>query len=138
VAALGRPPAAAGSHATSATAAAVAAAVQSLDLTFVASWPTVKHGAGKAKLIRGVAHDMVSSEHIQAWRERLSGQVAFSASEVQDRLFDLYGDVQGTTAQADVQAWLLLTRQRDLFGADELAQLLNEIELDLEANTVEA
>jgi hypothetical protein len=81
---------------------------------------------------------MVTSEHIQAWRERLSGQVAFSASEVQDRLFDLYGDVHGTTAQADVQAWLLLTRQRELFGADELAQLLNEIELDVELTTVEA
>jgi hypothetical protein len=81
---------------------------------------------------------MVTSEHIQAWRERLSGQVAFSASEVQDRLFDLYGEVQGTQAQQDVQSWLLLTRQRDLFGAEELAQLLNEIELDLALSTVEA
>jgi hypothetical protein len=75
--------------------------------------------------------------HIDAWRARVSTQTAFSASEVQDRLFDLYGDLEGNSALEQVKDWLLLTRLRELFSADELGELLTEIELTIEMATLE-
>jgi len=75
--------------------------------------------------------------HVEAWRTRLAGQVAFSSSEVQDRLFDLYGPLEGSETLTQIKTWLLLTRQRELFSADELGQFLDEIELSVEIETLQ-
>jgi hypothetical protein len=72
-----------------------------------------------------------------AWRDRLDDQVAFSASEVQARLFELYGALEGNPTIEQVKTWLLLTRQRELFSSDELTAFLAEIELELELASVE-
>jgi hypothetical protein len=72
-----------------------------------------------------------------AWRERLDDQEAFPASEVQDRLFDLYGALEGSPTIEQVKSWLLLTRQRDRFSTDELTAFLAEIELELEVAALE-
>jgi hypothetical protein len=68
-----------------------------------------------------------ASAVIGAWRSRLSGQETFSASEVQDRLFDLYGELAGRPPVELLKPWLTLTRQRELFGARELEELLDEV-----------
>jgi hypothetical protein len=64
---------------------------------------------------------------IDAWRARLASQETLSASEVQDRLFDLYGELAGQPPVELVKPWLTLTRQRELFGAAELEDFLDEV-----------
>jgi hypothetical protein len=70
---------------------------------------------------------------IETWRTRLEGQQAFSASEVQDRLFDLYGDLEHYPSVELVKPWLTLTVHRELFGSDELRGMLDELTLALNA-----
>jgi hypothetical protein len=78
-----------------------------------------------------------TKSHIDEWRHHLRGQVAFSASDVQDRLFDLYGDLDGTPSLEHVKPWLLLTRQRELFSAEELGEFLIELELAIDMASME-
>ena len=68
---------------------------------------------------------------IEEWREATADQVFFSASRVQDRLFDLYGEVRDLPAGRTVEAWLTLTIQRELFSGAELLGLLDELEAGL-------
>jgi hypothetical protein len=70
-------------------------------------------------------------ERIDTWRQRLSDQTVVSASEVQDRLFDLYGDLQPLPQLEKLKPWLSLTIQRELFSVDELQAFLSELEGDL-------
>ncbi len=65
---------------------------------------------------------------IEEWREAIADQVFVSASRVQDRLFDLYGEVRDLPAGRTVEAWLTLTIQRELFSGAELLGLLDELE----------
>jgi hypothetical protein len=64
---------------------------------------------------------------IDAWRARLADQEVVSASEVQDRLFDLYGELDGYPPVELVKPWLTLTVHRELFGAVELRAFLDEL-----------
>ena len=63
-------------------------------------------------------------EQIYTWRERLSDQTVVSASEVQNRLFDLYGDLQPFPQLEKIKPWLSLTIERELFSASELELFL--------------
>jgi hypothetical protein len=71
-------------------------------------------------------------ERIDTWRQRLSDQTVVSASEVQDRLFDLYGDLQPFPQLEKIKPWISLTIQRELFSVDELEGLLSELQADLQ------
>lgn len=66
--------------------------------------------------------------HIEAWRTETAEQSLFSATVVQDRLFDLYGELREHDAVQQVQQWLTLTIERDLFAADEISSFLDELE----------
>jgi hypothetical protein len=70
-------------------------------------------------------------EHIHTWRERLSDQTIVSASEVQRRLFDLYGDLEPLPQLDMLKPWLSLTIQRELFSAAELQEFLDELTAEL-------
>ena len=70
-------------------------------------------------------------EHIHTWRERLSDQTVVSASEVQNRLFDLYGDLEPLPQLDRIKPWLSLTVQRELFSAAELDAFLDELSMEL-------
>jgi len=70
-------------------------------------------------------------ERIYTWRERLSDQTIVSASEVQNRLFDLYGDLQPFPQLEKIKPWLSLTIERELFSASELEQFLAELQSEL-------
>jgi len=70
-------------------------------------------------------------ERIYTWRERLSDQTVVSASEVQNRLFDLYGDLQPFPQLEKIKPWLSLTIQRELFSASELELFLAELQSEL-------
>jgi hypothetical protein len=72
---------------------------------------------------------MPSTEQlIGEWREKAKEETFFSASRVQDRLFDLYGQVQDLPAGRVVEEWLTLTIRRELFSGQELLGMLDEIE----------
>ncbi len=66
---------------------------------------------------------------IAEWRSVASQEAFSSASRVQARLFDLYGEVRDLPAGRLVETWLTLTVQRDLFSGAELLELLDELEL---------
>jgi hypothetical protein len=72
-------------------------------------------------------------EIIATWRSRVEDQQVLSASEVQDRLFDLYGALEDYPSVELVKPWLVLTVHRELFGSDELAGLLDELSAVLNA-----
>ena len=66
---------------------------------------------------------------IEDWRTEASTQVVFSSSRVQDRLFELWGEVRDTPAAADVETWLTLTLSRELFAGEEIVDFLDELAL---------
>lgn len=66
---------------------------------------------------------------IQDWRHAATSEAYFSASRVQSRLFDLYGEVVDQEAKRLVEMWLTLTVQRDLFSGSEIIELLDDLEL---------
>ncbi|HET7489563.1 MAG TPA: hypothetical protein VFJ85_16670 [Acidimicrobiales bacterium] len=68
---------------------------------------------------------------IEDIRAAASGQPYFSASRVQDLLFDLYGVVDNDDAKRLVEFWLTLTIQRELFSGVELIEVLDELEQKL-------
>jgi hypothetical protein len=75
---------------------------------------------------------MPSTEQLIAeWREKAAEETFLSASRVQDRLFDLYGEVQDLPAGRVIEAWLTLTITRELFSGQELLGMLDEIEAGL-------
>jgi hypothetical protein len=66
---------------------------------------------------------------IEDWRTEASTQVVFSSSRVQDRLFELWGEVRDTPAAVDVETWLTLTLSRELFAGEEIVDFLDELAL---------
>lgn len=70
-------------------------------------------------------------ERIDTWRQRLAAQTLVSASEVQDRLFDLYGDLEPLPQLERIKPWLSLTIERELFTAKELEEFLAELQDEL-------
>lgn len=65
---------------------------------------------------------------ITEWQEAAGAEAYFSASRVQDRLFEVYGEVdEAPAAKRLVETWLTLTVQRDMFSGAELQELLGEL-----------
>jgi len=48
-------------------------------------------------------------QQIEEWRNEVAGETVVSASAVQDRLFDLWGEVRDTPSATLVETWLTLT-----------------------------
>lgn len=72
---------------------------------------------------------------IEEWRTEASEQVVFSASRVQDRLFELWGEVRDLSPAKDVEAWLTLTLSRELFSGEEIVEFLDEVQIALDRAT---
>jgi hypothetical protein len=70
-------------------------------------------------------------QQIEEWRNEVAGETVVSASAVQDRLFDLWGEVRDTPSATLVETWLTLTIERQLFSSVELVEFLNELERGL-------
>lgn len=74
---------------------------------------------------------MTADQLIADWRSVTKPDTYSSSSRVQDRLFDLYAEVQSQPAGRLVENWLSLTIQRDLFSAAEILELLDQIQAQL-------
>jgi len=68
---------------------------------------------------------------IEEFRTHAAGETVISASAVQDRLFDLWGEVRDTPSATLVETWLSLTLEPELFGGPELVEFLDELERSL-------
>jgi hypothetical protein len=64
---------------------------------------------------------------IADWRIAAGDQTLFSASRVQDLLFELWGETEGAAREL-VQEWLSVTLHRELFSTDELEGLFGQLE----------
>jgi hypothetical protein len=72
--------------------------------------------------------DMTVEQLIADWRAVAQVDAYFSASRVQDRLFDLYAELQHQPAGRLVENWLSLTVQRDLFSGAEVLDFLEQLQ----------
>ena len=72
-----------------------------------------------------------AEEFIAEWRVTAGEETVSSASRVQDRLFELYGELRDLPAGRMVESWLTLTIQRDLFSGAEILAMLDELEAQL-------
>jgi hypothetical protein len=61
------------------------------------------------------------------WRMAAGDDQLFSASRVQDFLFDLWGATEGPAREL-VQEWLTVSLGRELFSAQELEGLFSTLE----------
>jgi hypothetical protein len=57
---------------------------------------------------------------VAAWKAQLEGQVSVSASEVQDRLLDLWGALPDGEARTQVERWLTETLERHLYQVADI------------------
>jgi hypothetical protein len=68
---------------------------------------------------------------IELWRDDLAEDRYIGRPKVQDRLLGLWGEV-GEAGTRVVEAWLAVTPHRELFSAEELREMLDEIETHLD------
>ena len=67
-------------------------------------------------------------KQIETWRTEATDATVVSANAVQDRLFDLWGELRDQPQQSVVEQWLSLTIERELFTGKELVDFLNELD----------
>jgi len=68
---------------------------------------------------------------IEAWKTEAVDQTVVSASQVQDKLFDLWGELRDYAVVSQVEQWLSLTVERELFSGKELVEFLDELDRSL-------
>jgi hypothetical protein len=75
-----------------------------------------------------------AKELIERWRGDLDGQHYVGRPQVQDHLLALWGEV-GEDGTRVVEEWLAVTPHRNLFSAEELREMLDEVEGLLEPSS---
>jgi hypothetical protein len=64
---------------------------------------------------------------VATWRAELSGQVSVSASGVQDRLLELWGQLPEGRSRTVVEQWLTETLERHLYVVADLERRLDDL-----------
>jgi hypothetical protein len=72
-----------------------------------------------------------AKHQIEEWRTEAVDTTVMSASAVQDRLFDLWGELRELPLVTQVEQWLSLTVERQVFSGKELVEFLDELERGL-------
>ncbi|MGH9060376.1 MAG: hypothetical protein ACRDZY_12805 [Acidimicrobiales bacterium] len=67
---------------------------------------------------------------ISAWRAEIDGQVSVSASDVQDRLLDLWRRLPEGEVRAGVERWLTETLERSLYAVSDVDARLDQVVAD--------
>jgi hypothetical protein len=70
---------------------------------------------------------MDATAQLDAFLDRTTRETSFGPGQLQDLLFDLWGEMKETPAQPEVERWLTLTVERHLFSADEVREALTAI-----------
>ena len=75
--------------------------------------------------------DEVNAESVEAfvaaWRNELGDQGSISASDVQDRLLDLWGNLPEGATRSQVERWLTETLERHLYAVDDVQRRLGTV-----------
>ncbi len=74
---------------------------------------------------------------IETWRDDLGDENYIGTPKVQDRLLELWGEV-GEDGTRVVEQWLSVTPHRQLFSAEELRAMLDEVEALLDSPPLNA
>jgi hypothetical protein len=64
---------------------------------------------------------------VAVWRAELSGQVSVSASGVQDRLLELWGQLPEGEGRSQVERWLTETLERHLYEVADIERRLDTL-----------
>ena len=70
---------------------------------------------------------MDSTAQLDAFLDRTTRETSFGPGQLQDLLFDLWGEMKDTPAQPEIERWLTLTVERHLFSAGEVSEALTGI-----------
>ena len=70
---------------------------------------------------------MDATAQLDAFLDRTQRETSFGPGQLQDLLFDLWGEMKDTPAQPEVERWLTLTVERHLFTAAEVREALTGI-----------
>jgi hypothetical protein len=70
---------------------------------------------------------MDATAQLDAFLDRTKRETSFGPGQLQDLLFDLWGEMKDTPAQPEVERWLTLTVERHLFSAEEVREALTGI-----------
>jgi hypothetical protein len=63
----------------------------------------------------------------EAWLAELADQVSVSASQVQDRLLDLWGYLDDGPTRVEVERWLTETLRRNLYSVSDINDRLESL-----------
>jgi len=63
----------------------------------------------------------------EAWLSELADQVSVPASQVQDRLLDLWGYLEEGPARVEVERWLTETLRRNLYSVSDINDRLGSL-----------
>jgi hypothetical protein len=74
---------------------------------------------------------------VALWRAELSGQVSVSASGVQDRLLELWGQLPEGAGRSQVERWLTETLERHLYEVTDIDSRLGAL-VDTERRAAES
>jgi hypothetical protein len=67
---------------------------------------------------------------VAQWRVELDGQTSIPATNVQDRLLDLWGALPENQARAEIERWLTETLARQLYRVDDITARLDSVLAD--------
>ena len=70
---------------------------------------------------------MDATAQLDAFLDRTERETSFGPGQLQNLLFDLWGEMKDTPAQPEVERWLTLTVERHLFSAEEVRDALSGI-----------
>ncbi|MCL2393144.1 MAG: hypothetical protein FWC87_00530 [Acidimicrobiaceae bacterium] len=78
-----------------------------------------------------MAEDSTTIETMVAeWKAELEGQQSVSASNVQDRLLDMWGQLPEGSVRSEIEKWLTETVQRHLYTASDIDARLQRVLAD--------
>jgi hypothetical protein len=64
---------------------------------------------------------------VAEWKSELDGQQSVSASNVQDRLLDLWGQLPEGETRSEIEQWLTETVQRHLYAVADIDARLQRV-----------
>ena len=67
---------------------------------------------------------------ISAWRSELDGRGSVPASDVQDRLLDLWGHLPEGDVRSEIERWITETLARHLYQAEDIDARLERVLAD--------
>jgi hypothetical protein len=64
---------------------------------------------------------------VAQWRSELGDEGSVSASDVQDRLLDLWGNLPEGSTRSQVERWLTETLERHLYAVEDVQRRLESV-----------